>query len=202
MDLPFFNPYTIFCGNGDAADSPFIMGISIASHIDMIMTPFHDISITSGMCTIALSSFCSTNHVDLFVPHHPASPLLHLHPPSPPAPSHYPTTPSSTMPTTPNISSDGKPGRTMKVHTGNLLDCPDEFDYTFFKVSPREARSMDPQQIILLHTAHDALENAGYVPDATLSFRRDTFGCGIGTATHDYADNLWVDIDLHHSPGM
>ncbi|KAG0708446.1 putative polyketide synthase [Suillus ampliporus] len=98
-------------------------------------------------------------------------------------------------------SSNGKSGRTMKVHTGNFLDCPDEFDHKFFKVSPREARSMDPQQRILLHTAHDALENAGYVPDATPSFQRDTFGCFIGTATHDYESNLREDIDVHYSTG-
>ncbi|KAG1779037.1 thiolase-like protein [Suillus placidus] len=79
--------------------------------------------------------------------------------------------------------------------------CPDEFDYKFFKVSPREAKSMDPQQRILLHTAHDALENAGYVADTTPSFQRDTFGCFIGTATHDYADNLREDIDVHYSTG-
>ncbi|KAG1727831.1 polyketide synthase [Suillus lakei] len=98
-------------------------------------------------------------------------------------------------------SADAKSGRGMKVHTGNFIDCPDEFDYKYFKVSPREAKSMDPQQRILLHTAHDALENAGYVPDATSSFQRDTFGCFIGTATHDYADNLRENIDVHYSTG-
>ncbi|OAX36486.1 putative polyketide synthase [Rhizopogon vinicolor AM-OR11-026] len=98
-------------------------------------------------------------------------------------------------------SSDTKRGRTMKVHTGNFLECPYDFDYKYFKVSPREARSMDPQQRILLHTAHDALENAGYVPDATPSFQRDTFGCFIGSATQDHADNLREDIDVHYSTG-
>jgi hypothetical protein len=99
-------------------------------------------------------------------------------------------------------SSDSTRGRTMKVHTGNFLDCPDEFDYKFFKVSPREARAMDPQQRILLHTAHDALENAGYVPDATPSFQRDTFGCFIGSATQDHADSMREDIDVHYSTGV
>ncbi|KAG2359143.1 hypothetical protein BDR07DRAFT_1415802 [Suillus spraguei] len=98
-------------------------------------------------------------------------------------------------------SADAKSGRGMKAHTANFIDCPDEFDYKFFKVSPREAKSMDPQQRILLHTAHDALENAGYVPDATPSFQRDGFGCFIGTATHDYADNLRENIDVHYSTG-
>ncbi|KAG1780668.1 thiolase-like protein [Suillus placidus] len=98
-------------------------------------------------------------------------------------------------------SADAKSGRGMKARTANFIDCPDEFDYKFFKVSPREAKSMDPQQRNLLHTAHDALENAGYVADATPSFQRDTFGCFIGTATHDYADNLRKNIDVHYSTG-
>ncbi|KAG1882765.1 polyketide synthase [Suillus subluteus] len=98
-------------------------------------------------------------------------------------------------------SADAKSGRGMKAHTANFIDCVDEFDYKFFKVSPREAKSMDPQQRVLLHTAHDALENAGYVPDATPSFQRDSFGCFIGTATHDYADNLRENIDVHYSTG-
>lgn len=99
-------------------------------------------------------------------------------------------------------SASAKSGRGMKAHTANFIDCPDEFDYKFFKVSPREAKSMDPQQRLLLHTAHDALESAGYVADATPSFQRDHFGCFIGTATHDYADNLREDIDVHYSTGM
>ncbi|KAG1901393.1 uncharacterized protein F5891DRAFT_1222928 [Suillus fuscotomentosus] len=98
-------------------------------------------------------------------------------------------------------SASAKSGRGMKAHTANFIDCPDEFDYKFFKVSPREAKSMDPQQRLLLHTAHDALESAGYVADATPSFQRDHVGCFIGTATHDYADNLREDIDVHYSTG-
>ncbi|KAH7885548.1 putative polyketide synthase [Phlebopus sp. FC_14] len=89
----------------------------------------------------------------------------------------------------------------LKVQTGNFISGHDEFDHKFFKVSPREARSMDPQQRVLLHTAYEALENAGYVPDATPSFRRDTFGCYIGAATQDYVDNLRDEIDIHYSTG-
>jgi acyl transferase domain-containing protein len=100
-------------------------------------------------------------------------------------------------------STDAKSGWGMKVHTANFIDCPDEFDHKFFKVSPREAKSMDPSQRIFLHTPHDALESARYVPDATASFQRDSFGCFISTATHDYADHLLRgDIDVHYSTGM
>ncbi|RDB14789.1 Non-reducing polyketide synthase terA [Hypsizygus marmoreus] len=98
---------------------------------------------------------------------------------------------------------DGRknPKRTMKAHRGNFLDGVDEFDNKFFKISPREAKSMDPQQRILLHTAYEALEDSGYVPNSTPTSRPEAFGCYIGVATHDYLQNLRDDIDVYYSPG-
>ncbi|KAG5644334.1 Type I Iterative PKS [Asterophora parasitica] len=93
------------------------------------------------------------------------------------------------------------PKRTMKAHTGNFIDAVDDFDNKFFKISPREARSMDPQQRILLHTAYEALEDSGYVPNATPTTNPETFGCYIGVATHDYIQNLRDNIDVYYSPG-
>lgn len=75
------------------------------------------------------------------------------------------------------------------------------FDNELFDISPRESRSMDPQQRVMLQTAYRALENSGYVPDSTPSFARDTFGCFIGNATIDYTENLRNDIDVYYSPG-
>ncbi|KAK0194332.1 hypothetical protein F5146DRAFT_1035319 [Armillaria mellea] len=77
-------------------------------------------------------------------------------------------------------------GRTMAAHTGNFIDEPDAFDNKFFNISPREARSMDPQQRVLLHTAYEALEDAGYVPNSTPTNNPETFGCYVGVATNDY----------------
>ncbi|KAL0573556.1 hypothetical protein V5O48_008404 [Marasmius crinis-equi] len=93
------------------------------------------------------------------------------------------------------------PKRQMKARTGNFIDGPGEFDNTFFKISPREARSMDPQQRILLHTAYEALEDSGYVPNATSCFSPETFGCYIGATAHDYVHNLQNDIDVYYSTG-
>ncbi|KAF7320598.1 hypothetical protein HMN09_00144300 [Mycena chlorophos] len=93
------------------------------------------------------------------------------------------------------------PGRQMKAHTGNFLDNVDEFDNKFFKISPREAKSMDPQQRVLLHTAYQALEDAGYVPNATPTFKPETFGCYVGVATADYVQNLKDDVDVYYSTG-
>lgn len=72
----------------------------------------------------------------------------------------------------------------------------------FFGINPREATSMDPQQRILLQVTYEALEDAGYIPDATPTFSRDTFGCYIGAATHDYVHNLRQNIDVYYTTGM
>nr|APH07629.1 PKS1 [Agaricomycetes sp.] len=92
-------------------------------------------------------------------------------------------------------------GRYMKANTGNFIRDPDVFDNEFFMISPREAQSLDPQQRILLHTAYEALENAGYVPNSTSSFQSNTFGIYIGSATGDYAHNLRNNIDVYYSIG-
>ncbi|KAF4332180.1 polyketide synthase [Fusarium beomiforme] len=91
--------------------------------------------------------------------------------------------------------------RFMSTKYGAFINDPFSFDNTFFNISPREAKSMDPQQRILLHVAQGALEDAGYVPDSTPSFQRATMGCWIGLATGDYTDSLRNDIDTFYSPG-
>ncbi|KIK51473.1 polyketide synthase [Collybiopsis luxurians FD-317 M1] len=92
-------------------------------------------------------------------------------------------------------------GRSMKAHSGNFIDDPSLFDNKFFRISPREAKSMDPQQRILLHAAQEALDDAGYVPNATPTFQQDSFACYIGTATDDYVQNLRDSIDVYYSTG-
>ncbi|EEB95038.1 hypothetical protein MPER_06054, partial [Moniliophthora perniciosa FA553] len=96
---------------------------------------------------------------------------------------------------------DPKFKRAMKAPTGNFMADPSFFDAKFFRISPREAKSMDPQQRILLQTAYEALENAGYVPNATPTFQQDTFGCYVGVATDDYIQNLRDEIDVYYSTG-
>ncbi|OIW26903.1 ketoacyl-synt-domain-containing protein [Coniochaeta ligniaria NRRL 30616] len=91
--------------------------------------------------------------------------------------------------------------RSMRTKYGAFLEDPFSFDNTFFMISPREAKSMDPQQRVLLHAAHEAFEDAGYVEDSSPSFQRATIGCYIGLATGDYTDNLRNDIDTFYSSG-
>ena len=89
----------------------------------------------------------------------------------------------------------------MKARKGNFIENLDEFDNEFFQISPREVKNMDPQQRLLLHTAYEALEDAGYVLNATPSFQQATFGCYVGAATHDYAQNLKDSINVYYNTG-
>jgi acyl transferase domain-containing protein len=89
----------------------------------------------------------------------------------------------------------------MAAKHGNFLKHPFHFDNSFFSLSPREAKSMDPQQRLILQTALRALDDAGYAPYATSSFQPDKMGVFIGAATGDYVDNTRNDIDVYYSPG-
>jgi hypothetical protein len=86
-------------------------------------------------------------------------------------------------------------------HHGNYIRNPWAFDNTLFDISPREAKSMDPQQRVLLQCSFHALQHAGYVGDATKCFRRETFGCYVGAATGDYVDRMREELDVYYSPG-
>ncbi|NQX71853.1 polyketide synthase dehydratase domain-containing protein [Paenibacillus alba] len=47
---------------------------------------------------------------------------------------------------------------------GGFLEDPNYFDPQFFKISPREAQIMDPQERLFLQTCWEAIEDAGYTP--------------------------------------
>jgi acyl transferase domain-containing protein/tryptophanase/acyl carrier protein len=52
--------------------------------------------------------------------------------------------------------------RTLSVKWGAFMSDVDKFDSRFFDISPREAKLMDPQQRLMLLSAWEALEDAGY----------------------------------------
>src|SRR5262249_22322939 len=84
---------------------------------------------------------------------------------------------------------------------GGFLSDITGFDAEFFKLSPREALSMDPQQRLMLQVAWEALEDAG-IPSDHLS-GSDT-GVYVGVSSSDYAMLRWAhsEDDLHLGPGL
>ncbi|GAA3031051.1 type I polyketide synthase [Actinokineospora globicatena] len=76
-----------------------------------------------------------------------------------------------------------------KIHSagGGFLTGIDEFDATFFAISPKEARCLDPQQRLVLETAWTALEHANIDPTR---LRHGTGGVYFGVSSLDYALEL------------
>ena len=71
---------------------------------------------------------------------------------------------------------------------GNFVSDVGYFDHGFFRMNPREAASMDPQQRILLETAYQAMESSGYLA----THRRETgdsVGVFLGASFVEYLDN-------------
>ncbi|MBV9450127.1 MAG: acyltransferase domain-containing protein [Streptosporangiaceae bacterium] len=68
--------------------------------------------------------------------------------------------------------------------SGGFLTGVDQFDASFFSISPKEARCIDPQQRLALETSWEALENANI--DPTL-LRCGNVGVYFGASGADYA---------------
>nr|WP_027344560.1 type I polyketide synthase [Hamadaea tsunoensis] len=69
------------------------------------------------------------------------------------------------------------------VREGGFLRGAADFDAAFFRVSPREALAMDPQQRVLLEVAWEALEHARVAPTSLRGSRTGVFA---GVMYHDY----------------
>ncbi|KFZ17736.1 hypothetical protein V502_04427 [Pseudogymnoascus sp. VKM F-4520 (FW-2644)] len=70
---------------------------------------------------------------------------------------------------------------------GNFIDDYDVFDHKFFKKSPREIASTDPQQRHILQIAYQAVEQSGYFLSTNPEKR---VGCYVGVCACDYEDNI------------
>src|SRR3712207_1695058 len=76
----------------------------------------------------------------------------------------------------------GKPGKTY-TRRGGFISGIDQFDASFFGMSPREATRADPQQRILMEVAYEAVEDAGIAPERIAGTSAGVF---IGISTLDY----------------
>ena len=70
---------------------------------------------------------------------------------------------------------------------GNFIQDHDTFDHKFFKKTPREMASTDPQHRLMLQAAYQAVEQSGYFgsPD-----QDKHIGCYIGVGLVDYENNI------------
>ncbi|WP_272037598.1 non-ribosomal peptide synthetase [Paenibacillus sp. JJ-100] len=68
---------------------------------------------------------------------------------------------------------------------GGYLEEIDKFDYTFFKITPNEARLMDPNQRLFTQQAWKTLEDAGYAGDK-LRGRKVGVYAGYSKVGYDY----------------
>lgn len=78
------------------------------------------------------------------------------------------------------------PGK-LCTRRGAFLPEIDRFDADFFKISPREAATLDPQHRLLLEVAHEALDTAGQLGDRLAA---NLTGVFIGVTNNDYAHLL------------
>jgi natural product biosynthesis luciferase-like monooxygenase protein len=83
------------------------------------------------------------------------------------------------------------------VRAGAILPDIELFDASFFGFTPREAEITDPQHRLFLECAWEALENAGYKPDAC----RKRVGVYAGASTTNYILNIYSDSNLAASAG-
>ncbi|QMT25920.1 beta-ketoacyl synthase N-terminal-like domain-containing protein [Bacillus velezensis] len=74
---------------------------------------------------------------------------------------------------------------------GGFIDDPDCFDPQFFRISPREAEMMDPQERLFLEVCWETMENAGYIPKTLVApkgkNKRRPVGVFAGVMHKDYA---------------
>ena len=101
-----------------------------------------------------------------------------------------------------HVDTTGTRKNTSATGFGCWLEHPEAFDAQFFNMSPREAPQVDPAQRIALMTAYEAIEQAGIVPDATPSTRKDRVGVFYGVTSNDWMEtNSAQDIDTYFIPG-
>ncbi|RBR18739.1 uncharacterized protein FIESC28_05880 [Fusarium coffeatum] len=97
---------------------------------------------------------------------------------------------------------EGKAVNASHTPYGCFIEDPGLFDAPFFNISPREAEQTDPMQRLMLITAYEALERAGFVLGRTPSAEKDRVGTWYGQASDDYREvNTAQNISTYFIPG-
>jgi len=93
----------------------------------------------------------------------------------------------------------GEKRNTTLTPYGCFIERPDLFDAHLFKMSAREAAQTDPIHRLMLMTAYEALEMAGYSAEDS---NNNTFATYYGQSSDDWREvNAGQNIDIFHITG-
>jgi 3-oxoacyl-(acyl-carrier-protein) synthase/acyl carrier protein len=93
------------------------------------------------------------------------------------------------------------PSNNQGLEYGGFIKDISSFDAGFFRISPKEAKSMDPQQRIALELAWHCFENSGLLPHSSQNKQTGVF---IGASGSDYSKLLQeakVEVDAYCGTG-
>ncbi|TDR95022.1 non-ribosomal peptide synthetase/type I polyketide synthase [Enterovirga rhinocerotis] len=101
---------------------------------------------------------------------------------------------------------EGRPARRRESRCGtpregHLLEAIEGFDAAFFRLSPREAASLDPVHRLVLETAWHALEDAG-IPPSSLKGSASSVYLGLGAGDYAHLPFAVGEVpDAHYATG-
>ncbi|KAK4933883.1 polyketide synthase, partial [Elasticomyces elasticus] len=110
--------------------------------------------------------------------------------------------PPDRFPVDTHVDPTSKKKNTYHTPFGNFIENPGLFDARFFNMSPREAAQTDPMQRLIMTTAYEAMEMAGFVAERTPSTKRDRVGTFYGQTSDDWREvNAAQDVDTYFISG-
>jgi acyl transferase domain-containing protein/acyl carrier protein len=83
------------------------------------------------------------------------------------------------------------------IDKGGFLADIARFDSEFFRITPREAEIMDPQQRVLMELSWQCLENAGYAPAAIAGSQTGVFVGASGSDYRTIVNRAGIQIEGH-----